>query len=79
MIINISHNNKVLISKDVITIDKDMNQFTWSIKTFKEHFNLDISKYSLQQLKMKKESITIELNTKDLKNWRNLRLNDLGI
>ena len=78
MILNISYDNKILLSKEVIFPD-NTDALTWMIKTFKEQFGLNISNYSLQQLKQRKNFITIELNRKDLENWRNNRLNDLGI
>lgn len=78
MLINISHNNKVLISKEVIFPD-NKDALTWMIEAFKEHFNLDISKYSLNKLKQRPNSITIELEKEDLQIWRDWRLNQLGI
>ena len=78
MIINISHNNKVLISKEVIFPD-NKDALTWMIEAFQEHFNLDISKYSLSKLKQRTNSITIELEKVDLQIWRDWRLNQLGI
>jgi hypothetical protein len=78
MIIGISYDNKILVSKEV-TYPDNGDALTWMIKIFRQEFNLDISNYSLKQLKREKNSIIIELNRKDLENWRNNRLNDLGI
>jgi hypothetical protein len=78
MIIGISYDNKILVSKEV-TYPDNGDALTWMIKIFREEFNLDISNCSLTQLKQRKNSIIIELNRKDLENWRNNRLNDLGI
>jgi len=83
MIINLSYKDKIIQSKDVHYPD-NIDAFaegalTWMINAFKTNFNIDISKYSLQQLKQKPNSITIEINHEDLKQWRDRRLNDLGI
>jgi hypothetical protein len=78
MIIGISYDNKILFSKEV-TYPDNVDALTWVIKIFREQFNLDISNYSLRQLRQRKNSIIIELNRKDLENWRNNRLKDLGI
>ena len=78
MIIGISYDNKILVSKEV-TYPDNVDALTWMIKIFREEFNLDISNYSLSQLRQRKNSIIIELNRKDLENWRNNRLKDLGI
>ena len=78
MLINISHNNKVLLSKEVIFPD-NKDALTWMIEVFNEHFNLDISKYPLSKLKQSPNSITIELEKEDLQIWRDWRLNQLGI
>ena len=78
MTIGILYDNKILVSKEV-TYPDNVDALTWMIKIFREEFNLDISNYSLKQLKREKNSIIIELNRKDLENWRNNRLNDLGI
>lgn len=75
--ISISYKNNILLSKEVEGPFGD--SLTWMIKTFREEFGLDISNYSLTQLKQRKGLIIIELNQNDLKNWRNNRLNDLGI
>ena len=75
--ISISYKNNILQSKEVEGPFGD--SLTWMIKTFREEFGIDISNYSLSQLKQSKDLIIIELNQNDLKNWRNNRLNDLGI
>jgi len=78
MMISISHNKKIIQSKEVIyTENKDA--LTWMIKAFKENFGIDINNYSLQQLKQSSNSILIEISNEDLKKWRNDRLRDLGI
>ena len=92
MIIILSYNNKILLSKEVIySLNKhDLysenvedhfggNSLNWLIKTFKENFNIDINNYSLHQIKQSKNSITIEMSHNDLQKWRNERLKDLGI
>jgi hypothetical protein len=78
MIINLSYKDKIIQSKDVHYPD-NIDALTWMINAFKTNFNIDISKYSLQQLKQKPNSITIEINHEDLKQWRDRRLKDLGI
>ena len=78
MIINLSYKDKIIQSKDVHYPD-NIDALTWMINAFKTNFNIDISKYSLQQLKQKPNSITIEINHEDLKQWRDRRLNYLGI
>ena len=75
--ISISYKNNILLSKEVEGPFGD--SLTWMVKTFREEFGLDISNCSLTQLKQRKGLIIIELNQNDLKNWRNKRLNDLGI
>lgn len=75
--ISISYKNNILLSKEVEGPFGD--SLTWMVKTFREEFGLDISNYSLTQLKQRRGLIIIELNQNDLKNWRNNRLNDLGI
>ena len=78
MIINLSYKDKIIQSKDVHYSD-NKDALTWMIDAFKTNFNIDISKYSLQQLKQRPNSITIEINHEDLKQWRDRRLNYLGI
>jgi hypothetical protein len=75
--ISISYKKNILQSKEVEGPFGD--SLTWMIKTFREEFGIDISNYSLSQLKQSKGLIIIELRQDDLKNWRNNRLNDLGI
>ena len=75
--ISISYKKNILLSKEVEGPFGD--SLTWMIKTFREEFGIDISNYSLSQLKQSKGLIIIELRQDDLKNWRNNRLNDLGI
>ena len=78
MMISISHNKKIIQSKEVIyTENKDA--LTWMIKVFKENFGININNYSLRQLKQSPNSIIIEISNEDLKKWRNDRLRDLGI
>lgn len=76
MIINLSYKKKIIQSKDVHYPD-NVDALTWMIDTFKTNFNIDISKYSLQQLKQSKNSITIEIEDKDITEWRDKRLTNL--
>ena len=76
MIINLSYKDKIIQSKDVHYPD-NIDALTWMINAFKTNFNIDISKYSLQQLKQKPNSITIEINHEDIKEWRDRRLTHL--
>jgi hypothetical protein len=76
MIINLSYKNKIIQSKDVHYPD-NVNSLNWMIDAFKSNFNIDISKYSLQQLKQRPNSITIEINHEDIKQWRDRRLTNL--
>ena len=76
MIINLSYKKKIIQSKDVHYPD-NVNALNWMIDAFKTNFNIDISKYSLQQLKQKPNSITIEINHDDIKEWRDRRLTHL--
>ena len=76
MIINLSYKDKIIQSKDVHRPD-NVDALTWMIDAFKTNFHIDISKYSLNKLKQKPNSITIELESEDIKVWRDRRLNDL--
>ena len=76
MIINLSYKKKIIQSKDVHYPD-NVNSLNWMIDAFKSNFHIDISKYSLQQLKQKPNSITIEINHEDIKQWRDRRLTNL--
>jgi hypothetical protein len=78
MIINLSYKKKIIQSKDVYYPD-NVNALNWMINAFKTNFNIDISKYSLNKLKQSKNSITIEIEDEDIKEWRDRRLKDLGI
>ena len=76
MIINLSYKDKIIQSKDVHRPD-NVDALTWIINAFKTNFNIDISKYSINKLKQKPNSITVEINHEDIKQWRDSRLNDL--
>ena len=76
MIINLSYKDKIIQSKDVHRPD-NVDDLTWIINAFKTNFNIDISKYSINKLKQKPNSITVEINHEDIKQWRDRRLNDL--
>lgn len=76
MIINLSYKDKIIQSKDVHRPD-NVDALTWIINAFKTNFNIDISKYSINKLKQKPNSITVEINHEDIKQWRDRRLNDL--
>ena len=76
MIINLSYKDKIIQSKDVHRPD-NVDALTWIINAFKTYFNIDISKYSLNKLKQNPNSITVEINHEDIKQWRDRRLNDL--
>ena len=76
MIINLSYKKKIIQSKHVHYPD-NVNSLNWMIDAFKHNFNIDISKYSLQQLKQRPNSITIEINHEDIKQWRDRRLTHL--
>lgn len=76
MLINLSYKDKIIQSKDVHRPD-NVDALTWMIDAFKTNFHIDISKYSLNKLKQKPNSITIELESEDIKVWRDRRLNDL--
>lgn len=76
MIINLSYKDKIIQSKDVHRPD-NVDDLTWIINAFKTYFNIDISKYSINKLKQKPNSITVEINHEDIKQWRDRRLNDL--
>ena len=76
MIINLSYKKKIIQSKDVHRPD-NVDALTWIINAFKTYFNIDISKYSINKLKQRPNSITIEINHEDIKQWRDRRLTNL--
>lgn len=76
MIINLSYKNKIIQSKDVHYPD-NIDALTWMIDAFKTNFDIDISKYSLNKLKQSKNSITIEIEDEDIKEWRDWRLTEI--
>ena len=76
MIINLSYKKKIIQSKDVHRPD-NVDALTWIINAFKTYFNIDISKYSINKLKQRPNSITIEINHEDIKQWRDRRLTHL--
>lgn len=76
MLINLSYKDKIIQSKDAYYPD-NVDALTWMIDAFKTNFHIDISKYSLNKLKQSKNSITIEIEDEDIKEWRELRLTNL--
>ena len=76
MIINLSYKKKIIQSKDVHYPD-NVDALTWMIDAFKTNFDIDISKYSLHSLKQRPNSITIELESEDIKVWRDWRLTEI--
>ena len=76
MLINLSYKKKIIQSKDVHRPD-NVDALTWMIDAFKTNFHIDISKYSLNKLKQKPNSITIEIEDEDIKVWRDWRLTEI--
>ena len=76
MLINLSYKDKIIQSKDVHRPD-NVDALTWMIDAFKTNFHIDISKYSLNKLKQKPNSITIEIEDEDIKVWRDWRLTEI--
>ena len=76
MLINLSYKDKIIQSKDVHR-PYNVDALTWMIDAFKTNFHIDISKYSLNKLKQKPNSITIEIEDEDIKVWRDWRLTEI--
>lgn len=84
MVINLAYNERVIESREVDIFNDVMykgNEVWYSIltKTYKENFGIDISTYPIYRLRQDEFSIVLDLYDYDFIEWRNRRLNKIGL
>lgn len=76
--LRISHRGVVLAQKIVEKINRDEKSFlNWMIDIYKSEFGLNISTFSLNETTIDGSEVTVILNDKKLKYWRDSRLNQI--
>ena len=76
--LKISHNGVILAEKIVEKINSDDQSFlNWMIDIYQSEFGINISRYSLSDTIIEGSSVTLKLNDKRLRYWRDSRLNQI--
>ena len=76
--LRISHRGVVLAQKVVDKINRDEQSFlNWMIDIYQSEFGLNISNFSLSETTIDGSGVTVILNDKKLKYWRDLRINQI--
>ncbi len=78
MTLKVSHNGVILVEKVVEKISRDDQSFlNWMIDIYQSEFGINISRYSLSDTIIDGGSITLILNDKRLRYWRDMKLNQI--
>ena len=76
--LKVSHNGVVLAEKVVEKINRDDQSFlNWMIDIYQSEFEINISRYSLSDTIIEGSSVTLKLNDKRLRYWRDSRINQI--
>jgi hypothetical protein len=78
MTLKVSHKGVILAEKVVEKISRDDQSFlNWMIDIYQSEFGINISRYSLSDTIIDGGSITLILNDKRLRYWRDIKLNQI--
>ena len=78
MTLKVSHKGVILAEKVVEKISRDDQSFlNWMIDIYQSEFGINISRYSLSDTIIDGGSITLILNDKRLRYWRDMKLNQI--
>ena len=76
--LKVSHGGVVLAEKVVEKINRDDQSFlNWMIDIYQSEFGINISRYSLSDTIIEGSSVTLKLNYKRLRYWRDMKLNKI--
>jgi hypothetical protein len=76
----VKHKGQNIINRILTPVElKQINNFTGLSNAFKMYIGLDISNYKLSEFIISDESFIVYIRTEDLEEWRNNKLNNLGI
>ena len=76
--LKVSHNSVILVEKIVEKINRDEQSFlNWMIDIYQSEFGINISNFSLSDTLIEGSSVTLKLNDKRLRYWRDSRINQI--
>ena len=76
--LKVSHNGVILVEKIVEKINRDEQSFlNWMIDIYQSEFGINISNFSLSDTLIEGSSVTLKLNDKRLRYWRDSRINQI--
>ncbi len=76
--LRISHGGVILVEKVVEKINRDEKSFlNWMIDIYQSEFGINISNFSLSDTLIEGGSVTLKLDDKKLRYWRDSRINQI--
>ena len=76
--LKVSHNSVILAEKVVEKINRDEQSFlNWMIDIYQSEFGINISNFSLNDTTIENGSVTLKLDDKKLRYWRDSRINQI--
>lgn len=76
--LRISHGGVILVEKIVEKINRDEKSFlNWMIDIYQSEFGINISNFSLSDTLIEGGSVTLKLDDKKLRYWRDSRINQI--
>ena len=76
--LRISHGGVILVEKIVERINRDEKSFlNWMIDIYQSEFGINISNFSLSDTLIEGSSVTLKLDDKKLRYWRDSRINQI--
>ena len=76
--LRISHGGVILVEKIVEKINRDEQSFlNWMIDIYQSEFGINISNFSLNDTTIENGSVTLKLDDKKLRYWRDSRINQI--
>jgi hypothetical protein len=76
--LRISHGGVILVEKIVEKINRDEKSFlNWMIDIYQSEFGINISNFSLNDTTIENGSVTLKLDDKKLRYWRDSRINQI--
>jgi len=76
--LRISHGDVILVEKVVEKINRDEKSFlNWMIDIYQSEFGINISNFSLNDTTIENGSVTLKLDDKKLRYWRDSRINQI--
>lgn len=76
--LRISHGGVILVEKIVEKINRDEQSFlNWMIDIYQSEFGINISNFSLSDTLIEGGSVTLKLDDKKLRYWRDSRINQI--